>query len=267
MRLVVVGCAGSFAGPDGPASSYAVQAEDGSGRTWTVVLDMGNGALGALQRVLDPFDVDAVALSHLHPDHFADLCGLYVYRRYHPSRGVVRDPSLGPLAVWGPSGTERRLADAYGSRDDEDMRSVFAFREWAPDRPVRLGPFVLEPVPVRHPVEAYAVRVTGPSTERPGEQATLVYSGDTDACQGLTAAARGADLFLCEAAFQEGRDLLDGIHLTGYRAGRAASSAGAARLVLTHLPAWNDPQVALAEAASAYPGPIELATPSATYTL
>jgi ribonuclease BN (tRNA processing enzyme) len=132
---------------------------------------------------------------------------------------------------------------------------------------VRVGPFVLEPVPVRHPVEAYAVRVTGPSTERPGEQATLVYSGDTDACDGLVDAARGADLFLCEAAFQEGRDLLDGIHLTGYRAGLAARAAGARRLVLTHLPAWNDPQVALAEATSAYPGPVELATAGATYTV
>jgi len=267
MRLVVVGCAGSFAGPDGPASSYAVQAEDGSGHTWTVVLDLGNGSLGALQRVVDPFEVDAVALSHLHPDHFADLCGLYVYRKYHPGRGVVRDPGLGPLAVWGPSGTEARIAEAYGSHDDEDLRSVFAFRTWVPERQVRVGPFVVEVVPVRHPVEAYAIRVTGPSTERPGEQATLVYSGDTDACTGLVDAARGADLFLCEAAFQEGRDLVDGIHLTGYRAGRAARAAAVRRLVLTHLPAWNDPQVALAEATSAYAGPVELAAPGATYTL
>ncbi|GAA4840759.1 MBL fold metallo-hydrolase [Luteimicrobium xylanilyticum] len=267
MRLVVVGCAGSFAGPDGPASSYAVQAEDGSGHTWTTVLDLGNGSLGALQRVVDPFEVDAVALSHLHPDHVADLCGLYVYRKYHPGRGVVRDPGLGPLAVWGPPGTEARIAEAYGSHDDEDLRSVFAFRTWAPERQVRVGPFVVEVVPVRHPVEAYAIRVTGPSSERPGEQATLVYSGDTDACAGLVEAARGADLFLCEAAFQEGRDLVDGIHLTGYRAGRAAHAAGARRLVLTHLPAWNDPQVALAEATAAYAGPVELAAPGATYTL
>ena len=88
MRLTVVGCSGSYPGPDSPASCYLLEAEhdDGTGsRTWRVLLDLGSGALGALQRYADPLAVDAVLLSHLHADHCLDLCGYYVLRKYHPS--------------------------------------------------------------------------------------------------------------------------------------------------------------------------------------
>jgi len=66
MRLTIVGCSGSLAGPSSPASCYLVQAEY-EGRTWNLVLDLGNGALGALQRHIDLMAIDAVVLSHLHP--------------------------------------------------------------------------------------------------------------------------------------------------------------------------------------------------------
>ena len=71
MRLTVVGSAGSTAGPESPASCYLVEADD-AGRTWRVVLDLGAGAVGPLQRYCDPARVDAVAVSHGHPDHCAD---------------------------------------------------------------------------------------------------------------------------------------------------------------------------------------------------
>jgi ribonuclease BN (tRNA processing enzyme) len=265
MRLVVVGCAGSFAGPASHASSYLVQAEDGTGRTWTIVLDLGSGAFGGLQRVVDPFALDAIAISHLHPDHFVDLCGLYVYRRYHPEHGVVRTGRLDPLVVWGPEATERRLAAAYGTEADEDMRSAFVFRTWDTRRPTRIGPFELEPFRVEHPVEAYGIRVTGPSSLHPNQQATLAYTGDTDACDGAVELARGVDLLLAEAAFEDGRDAVRGVHLTGSRAGELATAAGAGRLVLTHLPAWNDPERVAAAARGTYVGPLAVAAPGAVH--
>ncbi|MFC8599580.1 MULTISPECIES: MBL fold metallo-hydrolase [unclassified Isoptericola] len=268
MRLVTVGVAGSFPGPASPASTYLLQAHDGQ-REWNVVLDLGNGGLGALQRYVDPLDVDAVGLSHLHPDHCADLCGLYVYLRYHPERGGVRSGAGRRLPVLGPSGTAERAAAMYGLGPGESMDGEYDVRPWEPGSVVRVGPFELEPFTVYHPVEAYGVRVTGPSSLRPGERATLAYSGDTDACDGLVEGARGADLFLVEAAFQEGRDdgVERGIHLTGRRAGEAAARAGVGRLLLTHLPVWNAPEVALAEARSAYDGPVEVATAGGVHEL
>lgn len=272
MRLVTVGCAGSFPGPASPASTYLVQvpaAASGDGRDWNVVLDLGNGGLGALQRHVDPLALDAVALSHLHPDHCADLSGLYVYLRYHPERGSQRTGVERHLPVLGPAATAERAALAYGLAEGESMAGEYDVRPWQPGVPVTVGPLTLEPFPVRHPVEAYGVRVTGPSSLRPGERATLAYTGDTDTCDGVVELARDVDLLLAEAAFQEGRDdgVARGIHLTGRRAGQVAADAGARRLVLTHLPAWNDPDVVLAEARAVYDGPSEVTRPGAVVEL
>ena len=129
-----------------------------------------------------------------------------------------------------------------------------------------MGELSFEFFAVEHTAEAYAVRVTGPSDLHDGT-ATLTYSGDADACEGLVAAARGSDLFVCEAAFQEGRDTVRGVHLTGHRAGRAATAAQAARLLITHLQPWNDPQVTMAEVAGAFAGPAGLARAGAVLTL
>ncbi|MBC7289857.1 MAG: MBL fold metallo-hydrolase [Actinotalea sp.] len=264
MRLTVVGCAGSFPGPASAASCYLVQADDAAGRTWTVALDLGSGALGPLQRHCDPAELDAVGLSHLHPDHVADVSGLYVYLRYRPD-GTGRDA---PLPVHGPFGTASRLADAYGLEPGESMADHLAVHTWQPGTPVRVGPLTLTPVAVEHPVPAYGVRVEGPSEADLERRVVLAYSGDTDACVGLDRLAHGADVLLAEAAFVEGRDdAVRGIHLTGRRAGQAAADGGVGRLVLTHVPAWNEPGVAAAEAAEVYDGPIQTAEPGLVVVL
>ncbi|MBF0687724.1 MAG: MBL fold metallo-hydrolase [Cellulomonas sp.] len=262
MRLVVLGCAGSFPGPRSAASSYLVQAEDAEGRTWSALLDLGNGALGALQRWGDPAALDVVALSHLHADHVADMAVLGVYRRYRPAGPLPR------VAVHGPEGTLERLGHMSGDDLAAHTGEQFDVRTWRAGEQVHVGPLTLEPVPVEHPVPAFGIRVSGPSEADPARRVTLAYTGDTDACAGLDDLATGADVLLAEAAFVEGRDdHVRGIHLTGRRAGEAAARGGSRALVLTHVPAWNDPEIALAEARAVYDGPVTLAAPGATYSL
>jgi ribonuclease BN (tRNA processing enzyme) len=260
LRLTVVGCSGSYPGPDGPASCYLVEAPDGAGGTTRVVLDLGSGSIGPLQRHLDPRALDAVLLSHLHADHCLDLMGLYVLQRHHPD-----GPTGRRVPVWGPSGTAARLARGYDLAEPDAMAAELDVAEWRAGEPVHIGALAVTPYEVRHPVEAYAMRVvwTGPD----GRDRVLVYSGDTDTCAGLDEAARGADLFLCEAAFVEGRDAGRGIHLTGRRAGEAAAAAGVRSLLLTHVPAWNDPGVAAREAREVFDGPIEVAAAGQVHLL
>ena len=149
MKLTVVGCSGSYAGPDSPASCYLLEADDVSGRTWRILLDLGNGAIGALHNYTDPLGIDAVFISHLHPDHCLDLCGYYVMRKYHPT-------GLQPqLPVWGPGGTSERMTRAYDLPDGLGMNEVFDFQGYG--APVTIGPFTVEPVPVSHPVEALSL--------------------------------------------------------------------------------------------------------------
>ena len=255
MKLTVVGCSGSFAGPESPASSYLVTAEH-EGRTWRLVLDLGNGALGALQRHTDLADLDAVVISHLHPDHCIDLTGLYVTRTYRPEGALPER-----LPVYGPAGTSERLAAAYEGIDEEGMSGVFDFRRISTSVPTHIGPFVLRPYLVNHPVEAYGFRV-----EADGR--VLAYSGDTDSCDALGPLFADADLVLADSAFVEGRDDARGIHLTGRRAAEAAVTAGGVRrLMLTHIPAWNDPQECRAEAAAVWSGDVELAVPDSSYEI
>lgn len=266
MRLTVIGCAGSFPGPYSAASSYLVQADDAAGRTWSVLLDLGSGALGPLQRFCDPADIDAIGLSHLHPDHVADVCGLYVYLKYRPVRAA--EGRRRPVPVHGPFGTASRIGDAYGLEPGESMGDHLAVHTWQPGHAVQVGPLTMTPVAVDHPVPAYGVRVEGPAQDDPSRTVTLAYTGDTDSCGGVEELARGVDLLLAEAAFVEGRDdAIRGIHLTGRRAGLAATDGDVGRLVLTHVPAWNDPHAALAEAREVFVGPIELATPGLVMTL
>jgi ribonuclease BN (tRNA processing enzyme) len=250
MRLTVIGNSGSFPGPDSSASCYLLEQEH-EGRLWRVLLDMGSGALGALQKYSDAHSIDAVLLSHLHADHCLDLCGYYVMRKYHPNGSLPRIP------VWGPVDTALRMAKAYDLDENPGMNEEFEFATY-PSEPLRFGPFTVTAREVCHPVTAYGLRI-----EADGR--TLAYSGDTGVCDSLVETARDADLFLCEASFVEGGDNPPDLHLTGAEAGRTAVDAAARRLLLTHIPPWHDPQHLLAEAVGEYDGPTELATPGTSY--
>jgi ribonuclease BN (tRNA processing enzyme) len=254
MRLTVVGCSGSYPGPEAPASCYLLE-EELEGRTWRILLDLGNGALGQLHRYADPLSIDAVFVSHLHADHCLDLCGYYVMRKYHPSGPQPRIP------VWGPAGTAERMARAYDLPADPGMTEEFAFHDYASrdhGAPVELGPFRVEAHEVVHPVAAFALKVTAGGR-------TLVYSGDTAACPALDEAASEAHLLLAEASFVSGADNPPDLHMTGADCGRTASKAGVERLVLTHVPPWYDPAVAESEARAEWSGHVELARAGATY--
>lgn len=254
MRLTIVGCSGSYPGPESPASCYLLEAEE-AGRTWRILLDLGNGALGQLHRHTDPLGIDAVFLSHLHADHCLDLCGYYVMRKYHPTGAQPQIP------VWGPAGTAERMARAYDLPVDPGMTEEFAFHAYGDGGGVvELGPFRVEARRVVHPVAAYALRVTAGGR-------TLVYSGDTGPCPELDEVAVGADLLLAEASFRSGDDNPPELHMTGADCGRTASHAGAGRLVLTHVPPWHDPADAEAEARAEWSGPVELARAGATYDI
>ncbi len=252
MRLTVIGSSGSYPGPDAAASSYLLEQEH-EGRTWRVLLDLGSGALGSLQKFSSAEDIDGVFLSHLHADHCLDLCGYYVMRRYHPDGALPRIP------VWGPVDTARRMAKAYDLDEDPGMNEEFDFITY-PDAPVEFGPFTVTAREVAHPVTAFALRV-----EAGGR--SLTYSGDTGVCAALDESARDADVFLCEASFVEGHQNPPDLHLTGAEAGRTALDAGVGQLLLTHIPPWHDPQVVLGEAVAVFDGKTELVVPGASYDI
>jgi ribonuclease BN (tRNA processing enzyme) len=254
VRLTVVGCSGSFPGPDSAASCYLLEVED-EVRTWRIVIDLGSGSLGPLQRLIDLHEIDAVLISHLHPDHFMDLCGLYVARRYDPAGACLE-----PLLVYGPEHTADRVLQAYGPDAADELPKVYQVQPLTDGGQFMIGPVTVTSQLVEHPVTAYGMRF-----EHEGR--VIAYSGDTDTCPSLLELARDADLLLAEASFQEGRDEARGVHLTGRRAGEVARDAGARRLVLTHVPVWTRVDAVVSEAKQVYPGPVEAAVAGSSYVL
>jgi ribonuclease BN (tRNA processing enzyme) len=240
MQLTVIGCSGSFPGPDSPASCYLLEADG-----FRLVVDMGNGALGVLQRHAELFGIDAICLSHLHGDHCVDMSSYWVARQYAPSGPQP------PIPVYGPGGTAERIAGFCGE-DMAPIRARFDIHDLEP-RSQEIGPFRVTTERMNHPVETFGFRF-----EQAGR--ALAYSADTGETDALVRLAEGADLLLCEASFQDGPNNPPDLHLTARQAGEHATRAGVGQLVLTHLVPWYDRERSLAEASASYCGPLRAAT-------
>jgi ribonuclease BN (tRNA processing enzyme) len=246
VQLTVLGCAGTFPGPDSPCSSYLVE-YDG----FRLVVDMGAGSLGQLQKHIDLLDVDAVYISHLHADHCIDLVAYSYARRYHPD-GIPPQ-----LPVFGPAGTCARICSSFEAPPVGGLLDVYDFHEVQPGA-FEIGPFAVTTAVTNHPIPCHAVRL-----EAGGR--SITYSGDSGESEPLIELARGTDLFLCEASWEHADTNPPDVHLSGRQAGEHATKAAVGSLLLTHVVAWSDPSAVLAEAKQTYAGAVSLATPGTTY--
>lgn len=222
-----------------------------------VLLDCGPGALHRCAAFGVPWTmITHVALSHFHPDHFAELPMLVYALKYTavPARTE-------PLVILGPPGVVRlvkALAQGYGDWL-LDPGFPIAILDVQPGEPFPLDAEVmLESFPVPHTAESVALGLTAP-------EGRLVYTGDTGPSPELARWARGCDLLLAECSLPE--DQAIAIHLTPERAGELARDAAAKRLVLTHFypPVENsDPARA---AAQRFAGPVSAASDGDRFTL
>ena len=195
-----------------------------SGGDGAVLIDCGTSSLIGMKRDgVDPGEVSAVLLSHLHVDHFGGVPFLILDAQF--SRRTR------PLLVAGPPGVRERVETAMelffpGSMAVPRRFSV-EFVELAPRTPVRVGPAAVTAFPVVHPSGAppHALRV-----EYGGR--TIAYSGDTEWTESLLDAARDVDLFVCEA-YTFDRPVK--FHLDYKTVEAQAERLGARRIILTHM--------------------------------
>jgi ribonuclease BN (tRNA processing enzyme) len=240
VEVVVLGAHGTWP-PAGGATSGLLVRHMGT----NIVLDVGTGTLANLQEHVGLFDVDAVLISHSHPDHVADLYSYVMARLFSPER-----PPRIPLYV-APRVLERfapLLAD-----DSGDMRvdEAFDVRQVEPGEDLHVGDVAVATAPMRHSVPTFGVRVTAGG-------AAMAYSADTGPSDDLVLLARGAGLLVAEASWQEDGQDRPPIHLTAREAGEAAGRAGVERLVLTHIRPYLDRDRSRDEAALAFGGDVSV---------
>jgi ribonuclease BN (tRNA processing enzyme) len=262
VRITVLGKSPSWQDVDGACSGYLV--EDGDA---CVLLDCGNGVFSKLRRFRDYVDVDAVAISHLHADHFLDLVPYAYALTYAPRQQPVpvdrwpgTDTPARPRLI-GPQGareTFRRVVGAWGNEDL--IEKAFALEEYEPNALVGVGPFRLHFQEVPHFTETFAIDVT--STNGSGR---FTFGADCSPTEELVEAARETDLLLIEATLP--RPERTGVrgHLTPAEAGEHARRAGARRVVLTHISDELDPDWAREEASKTFGAPVEIAAEGAVY--
>jgi ribonuclease BN (tRNA processing enzyme) len=235
LSLTILGSTGSYPAPAGACSGYLVRSS-----STTIWLDAGSGSLANLQRHVDILDVDAVVLSHEHPDHTADLAGFYVACKYYLHRERI--------PVYAPAG----VADSvYYSGEPIDWHDV------TDGSRVEIGGLTLTFSRTDHPPETLGVRVDG-------DDRSLGYSADSGPAWSLSKLGPGLDLALCEATYlsdSEGR----ASHMSARQAGTSAREAGAGRLVLTHLQPGIDADAIRAEGAAAFGRDVEVATVDAVF--
>jgi ribonuclease BN (tRNA processing enzyme) len=190
----------------------------------SLLLDCGASSLIGLKGAgLDPSEVGWVLLTHLHGDHFGGVPFLILDGQF---RRRVR-----PLVVAGPAGVRARVEAAmevlFPGSTAVTRRFEVSYVELSDRVPAVIGPARVTPFLVEHASGAppHALRI-----EYGGR--TVTYSGDSQWTDGLVDAARGADLFVCEAYTFE-RPLPYHLDLATLRA--HAPRLEARRIILTHM--------------------------------
>ncbi len=235
LSVTVLGCSGSYPGRGGACSGYLV--DDGTTRIW---LDAGSGTLANLQHHLAFDQLDAIVVSHEHPDHWSDLEGWNIVLKH------VLDREGFP--VYAPSGLREQTYDG--------MPTV-AWMDVADGDRVPIGSVQATFSRTDHGRQTLAVRLDAGGR-------SFGYSADTGPAWSLEALGAGLHLALCEATVpidEEGKMQ----HLSSRQAGEQAKGAGAERLVLTHLWPILDVARAREEGAAAFGSPVEVAAIGARY--
>ena len=217
VRLTVIGSSPAWPNPGSAQSGYLL---DQKGEGGKLLLDCGPGVLGRL-REAGSEDVDAIAITHFHLDHWGDLVPWAWLAAY----GAAPAP---PPELWLPPGGGDELAKFASLWGNRNMfEKAFELREFEADRPFEAAGFEVEARRVPHyMLEAFGFRVRQ-------DARTMAYSGDSAPSMELADLARDADLFLCEATL--GTPERDGPprgHLTLQEAEAAADGP----LLVTHRP-------------------------------
>lgn len=236
MKVTVVGFWGAYPEKSEATSSYLIE-KDG----FKLLLDCGSGALSQLPKYTDPYELDAVILTHYHNDHMADI-GVLQY--YMLVQNGIRNGDK-HLPIYGHSYDKEAFA-----RLNHDFTKGHVYD---PVVPLDLGPFTITFFETEHPVICFAMRISD------GEN-TFVFTADSSYKEGFIPFSKKADLFITDCNFYEGQDGTKAGHMNSKECAILAKEADVKTLVLSHHPHFGDRKKLVIEAEKYFRGNICLAS-------
>lgn len=241
MKLTVIGYWGGFPAPGSATSSYLLE-KDG----FSLLIDVGSGALSRLQQFKHVLDIDAVILSHYHHDHVADI-------------GVLQYAWLVQSYVMG----NKDVLPIYAHTEDREgfEKLTHEYTEgiaYNPSETLTVGPFQIDFLKTKHPVPCYGMRITD------GEK-VLVYTADTSFQEEWISFSRDADVLITDCNFYEEQDGSQAGHMTSKEGATIAREANVKELILSHLPQYGNRQELVGQAGKVFDGSIRLAEEGLTW--
>lgn len=236
LKLTIIGFWGGYPRLNEASAGYLLE-EDG----FQIMIDFGSGVLSKMQNIVQPEQLDAVILSHYHPDHVADI-------------GVLQHARL----IQNFLGNKSACLPIYGHPFDKEEFSKLTYRKITkgvaiePQKTLTIGPFRVQFLKTNHPVPCFAMRF-----EAKGK--SLVYTADTAFKEEFIPFSAQADLLVCECNFYKDQEGKNAGHMNSHDAGKLARAANVKELLLTHLPHYGEHSNLVKEAAEKYSGSISLA--------
>ena len=211
-----------------------------------LLLDLGQGTFSRLAATLDPSSLDALVVSHLHPDHFVDMVPLRHFLRweFQPPRRT---------RVIGPRDLSNRLNALHA---DEGFSSAAFDTEPLSEATFVVGSLMITARRVHHIPDSFAFRVSAADDER-----GLVYTGDCGRASDIDPLVCPGDTLLSEVSFGPRPGDPAAAHLDGPSVGALAARTGARRVLLTHLGIGMDPDETIDSVCTEFQGPVELVEP------
>ena len=247
LRLDVMGAGPAYSDRLGSAGAAYLVRYGGT----AILLDFGQGAFPRLAATIEPSTLDAVVVSHLHPDHFIDLVPMRHYLRWEFREGRR-------VRVIAAAGLEDRL-DAL--HDEPGFARAALDIEHVREGTVEIGSLCIEAARVTHTRDSHGYRVSN------GSAAGLVYSGDCGRAEDLDRLVRPGDTLLSEVSFGPGPVAPGAAHLDAPAVAALARRTGTARVLLTHLQMGHDPDATVAAVRERFDGPVELVEPGWSTTI
>jgi ribonuclease BN (tRNA processing enzyme) len=241
LRVTVIGCSGTYSSAESSCSSYLVQTD-----TTSVLLDAGPGSSIELQKHLAFADIDAIVLSHEHPDHWTEMPSMYHAFRFGIGRAHV--------PVFGTAGT-RILLDASC---EGATGYTFDWETIDASSTVTVGDITLTFSETDHPVETLAIRAQSGGV-------SLGYSADTGPGWSPVSFNAPIDVFIYEVSLRVDMEERGIPHISGRQAGIRATAANIPHLVLTHIPPGEDPAERNSATTAEFSGIIDIAAPGRVF--